>query len=426
MSAQTPFFSVIMPTYNRAHLLSSAVKSVLQQTFGDLELIISNGGSTDNTREVVKSFDDPRIRYFESSERLSIGDNYQNGLAHARGEFISFLSDDDAFVPTAFERVKRVLEEHQPEILTFRVSHYFHEADHGREMLISANSLEVPIFSSKVRKFSRNEALGLLYSDLGLGDGNQHPDFIVPYLANAVYRHDIFERVKKKKSHLFDTTPADMYLAAAVFFVINSYFCLNEPLHVWSSWSGNASASPSKQADNLRKHYEKLLNGRKLEYTPLKSVTPQNCAMNAVLEAKNDFDSNDEIEINWSSYFVKSYDSLNYLRNVGVNVEREFAEFNEFLSRQTAELQNQVHIKIDVIRQNQKSSVLSITKNYAKESLRKKLPFVFSALKKVFGKKNINSKCVVYDGDKLGFSDHLEAARYLNDKVLKNHSLDKI
>ncbi len=83
----TPYFSIAMPTFNRAELLRLAIQSVLGQTFGDFEVVISNGGSTDGTRSVVEGFDDARIRYFESDARRSIGDNYQTALDQTRGEY---------------------------------------------------------------------------------------------------------------------------------------------------------------------------------------------------------------------------------------------------------------------------------------------------------------------------------------------------
>ncbi len=111
MLPNKPLFSVLMPTYNRAHLLPLAIKSVLRQSFEDFEIIVSNGGSTDDTKDVVAGFNAPRIRYVESETRLKIGDNYQNALAHATGEYLTFLSDDDAFAPVMLERVKRVIVE---------------------------------------------------------------------------------------------------------------------------------------------------------------------------------------------------------------------------------------------------------------------------------------------------------------------------
>ena len=252
MNKNRPYFSVLMPTYNRGHLISKAIKSVLQQTFGDLELVISNGGSTDNTKEIVAGFNDSRIRYIESEKRLSIGDNYQNALAHATGEYVSFLSDDDVFVPVTLARVKRVIDDYNAQTVAFHVSQYVHDGDYEHQIYTPANSLEIPLFTGQVSGFKSQEALRLLFSNFGFGGKTQHENFIVSYLANAVYHHTIFERLRARKKHLFATTPADMYLAGAVLSVVDTYFCLSEPLHVWSRWGGKSSASPPRQADKFR------------------------------------------------------------------------------------------------------------------------------------------------------------------------------
>jgi cellulose synthase/poly-beta-1,6-N-acetylglucosamine synthase-like glycosyltransferase len=68
MNEKTPTVSVIIPTYNRAHLVGRAIRSVLNQTFQDFEIIVVDDGSTDNTEEVVKGFNDPRIRYIRHEE----------------------------------------------------------------------------------------------------------------------------------------------------------------------------------------------------------------------------------------------------------------------------------------------------------------------------------------------------------------------
>jgi glycosyltransferase involved in cell wall biosynthesis len=60
---ETPLVSVILPTYNRASLLGRAIRSVLAQTYTNLELIVVDDCSPDATRDVVRSFDDPRLRY---------------------------------------------------------------------------------------------------------------------------------------------------------------------------------------------------------------------------------------------------------------------------------------------------------------------------------------------------------------------------
>ena len=91
-------FSVIIPTHNRAGIIGRAIESVLEQTYQNWELIIVDDGSTDNTREIVESYNDGRIRYFwKKNEERSIARNF--GIDKAEGTYISFLDDDDYYLP---------------------------------------------------------------------------------------------------------------------------------------------------------------------------------------------------------------------------------------------------------------------------------------------------------------------------------------
>jgi glycosyltransferase involved in cell wall biosynthesis len=94
----TTLFSVIIPSFSRAQILPNAIKSVLKQNFQDFELIVVDDGSTDNTREVVSSFDDSRIRYlFQQNRGPSAARN--TGANHATGKYLIFLDSDDEAAP---------------------------------------------------------------------------------------------------------------------------------------------------------------------------------------------------------------------------------------------------------------------------------------------------------------------------------------
>jgi glycosyltransferase involved in cell wall biosynthesis len=89
-----PKVSVIIPTYNRGYIVRQAIESVLEQTLEDFELLIIDDGSTDNTRSVIESLNDHRVRYFyKTNGGPASARNY--GLARATGEFIAFLDSDD-------------------------------------------------------------------------------------------------------------------------------------------------------------------------------------------------------------------------------------------------------------------------------------------------------------------------------------------
>jgi glycosyltransferase involved in cell wall biosynthesis len=89
-----PFFSVIIPSYNRASILHRAIESILKQSFTDWELIIVDDGSIDSTEELVSSYKDSRIHYvFQKNKGVCAARN--NGAYVSKGEFLCFLDSDD-------------------------------------------------------------------------------------------------------------------------------------------------------------------------------------------------------------------------------------------------------------------------------------------------------------------------------------------
>lgn len=110
MNESTPLFSIIIPTYNRAHLLPRAIKSVLAQTFTNFELIVVDDMSMDNTAATVKGFNDPRIRYLHRTKNGSAAASRNTGIKSAKGTYIAFLDDDDEYLPEFLERTAQVLE----------------------------------------------------------------------------------------------------------------------------------------------------------------------------------------------------------------------------------------------------------------------------------------------------------------------------
>ncbi|MBM0637132.1 glycosyltransferase family 2 protein [Campylobacter sp. VicNov18] len=99
-----PKLSLIVPTYNRSALLKKALESIQNQDFKDLEIIVSDDNSDDDTKSVVEDLqkDDKRIKYFlNQNYKQGPNGNKNNGLDKARGEFIAFLDDDDEILPNA-------------------------------------------------------------------------------------------------------------------------------------------------------------------------------------------------------------------------------------------------------------------------------------------------------------------------------------
>ena len=104
-SSTPPLVSIVLPTYKRAHLLPHAIRSVLHQTHGNLELIIVDDNSPDGTAEVVNSFDDGRIRYTRNDSNLKLPRSLNKGFSLAKGAFLTWTSDDNFFSDDAIEKM---------------------------------------------------------------------------------------------------------------------------------------------------------------------------------------------------------------------------------------------------------------------------------------------------------------------------------
>jgi hypothetical protein len=105
----TPFFSVIVPVFNRAPLLAAALRSVLTQTCQDFEIIVVDDGSSDDPRAAVEEIGDPRIR-FVRQENQGGGMARNTGINAAQGRFIAPLDSDDTFLPHHLECMKTLLD----------------------------------------------------------------------------------------------------------------------------------------------------------------------------------------------------------------------------------------------------------------------------------------------------------------------------
>jgi len=99
-----PKVSVIIPTYNRAHCVGRSIKNALDQTYRDIEILIVDDGSTDETFEAVKPFFIyPQVRYLRHKKNKGCQAARNTGIKNARGDYIAFLDSDDTWIPEKIE-----------------------------------------------------------------------------------------------------------------------------------------------------------------------------------------------------------------------------------------------------------------------------------------------------------------------------------
>ena len=150
-----PKVSVILPTYNRAEFLRSAIESVLKQTYTDLEIIVSDDKSTDHTEEVVRSFKDERIKYIRNKGNKGVSAARNSAIMASKGEYIAFLDDDDEWLPDKLKRQVEVLDHSRPNTCGI----------HSNLLVIDKTTGNIIPFDPVTKKFKGN-----LLNQFSIGD----------------------------------------------------------------------------------------------------------------------------------------------------------------------------------------------------------------------------------------------------------------
>ena len=134
--------SVIIPTYNRADYLKLALKSVIEQTYKNIEVIVVDDGSTDHTAEVIASFNNSRIKYFyqENTGLPAAGRNL--GLRECSGAYIAFLDSDDMWHPEKLEKQVRYLCEHPQYYLVYSNAWIIDDFELQKGLLLKSGTLK--------------------------------------------------------------------------------------------------------------------------------------------------------------------------------------------------------------------------------------------------------------------------------------------
>ena len=112
MKINNPKISIILPTYNGAKYIRQSIDSCLKQTYQNIELIVINDCSTDNTPEIIKSYNDSRLRYIRNPKNLRLPRSLNVGFKNSTGEYLTWTSDDNEFLPTAIEEMMAYLKDH--------------------------------------------------------------------------------------------------------------------------------------------------------------------------------------------------------------------------------------------------------------------------------------------------------------------------
>ncbi len=138
------FFSVVIPTYNRASIITDTIQSVLQQDFKDFEIIVIDDGSKDQTQSVIANIQDPRLHYFyQSNKERSAARN--EGIRQAKGTYICFLDSDDRYETNHLSTLYHFIEKQKNEVALFFCDHFCLQNGKLTEAVIAPFDAQNPV-----------------------------------------------------------------------------------------------------------------------------------------------------------------------------------------------------------------------------------------------------------------------------------------
>lgn len=258
-----PFFSIVIPTYNRASDLQFALYCIFRQSFSDFEVVISDNCSTDNTKAVVQMLKNKKIRYSRAKKAVGNALNMERAIKMAQGEYVFLHSDDD------FLLYKHSLGEIHKEIIK-------NNPGYIRVNYMSLSLDKKRIFSYKVNKpFTENEYIQPFL------DNKKVSKFIVdsdPYFITGI----IFKNTSPSNIKMVDSDPVP-WIEILFYAIKNFGACFIAQKHIVASWSRR------KIKKNTKHHIFTLIDGK------LRSENYLNAVKNKISPEKYNFFLHNEL-----------------------------------------------------------------------------------------------------------------------------------
>jgi len=217
-----PKITVVIPTRERCGVLEKSLRTVTDQNYDNLDILVSDNASTDDTEAVVRSANDARIKYVNTGKRLSMSHNWEFALSNVDdGSWVTIVGDDDGLLPDSLRKIAETIQ--SEDVLAVRTKTC------GYRWPSPANThpvdLEVPLGSG-----SEMREAGLWLDKVLSGDAAYSQ---LPMLYNGGFvSMSVMNEIKSRSGAFYRSCVPDIYSAIAISSVIDRYTFLHEPLAI--------------------------------------------------------------------------------------------------------------------------------------------------------------------------------------------------
>lgn len=219
---ETHHFTVVIPTRERCDTLEHALHTCVIQDYDNLEIIVSDNFSHDQTRAVVESFADPRIRYINTGKRLSMTDNFEFALSHVSPKgYVIYIGDDDGLLPNAIRSLDTVIVGTGAAVLRWTLPTYWWP---GIESNLE-NRLVIPSFGSGLAVLDS----ATIIQDI-LSFREPYTSYLPLMYQYSAVSYEVIAMIRPSSTaRFYNSMTPDVYSGFAIAGIVDSFFYSERP-----------------------------------------------------------------------------------------------------------------------------------------------------------------------------------------------------
>ncbi len=334
-----PFFTVLVPTMNRPHLLKAAIQTVIWQTFTDFELIVSDNSNDEqvkaqNRAAIEEYASDPRVHYIRPERWMNMPDHWEFASRHASGRYVVILTDRHVMCPNALEFLHSQIctFPEQSKVAIWKNSSYFNEnsgilTDDGSE-----GATEIMDSIELIRNYAKFEdwKSPRLYSNR------------LPRMLNSCYRFDVAQTIRKEHGRLFIPVSPD-YTSAFLFLAYTDKMVyLDRPLFMAH---GSESGGKKSAMYGVEGYTSTLGNVDAFTGTPMRIDTCFNTIVRDLMVIKDIVgDRLSCVELDMVGYYMFNYREIMLKERLGspMDIGALYAQWREGVGKLPTEQQSEI------------------------------------------------------------------------------------
>lgn len=327
MTNQDIKFTVIIPTRERADTLKWALKTCTTQDYDNLEIIVSDNFSQDDTRAVVESCQDKRIKYINTGKRVSMSSNWEFALSHVEIDpqrYVTFVGDDDGLLPNALQDLNELIQKlGDVDAIVWNKAGY-----HWPKCYSMPNLLFVPL----EKTLEKIETKSMLRNIVKLSDMKYGK---LPCLYTSFVKSTKIDLVRKKTGKFFHSMTPDVYSGIALSTVIDYHYLSNKPYSMnGASKHSNGISAISAKKNGGDEAFKKYMSEDNIPFHSdlIFCVSIPIIIIESALQAKDHLQANIEIDFR-KVIEISLYDSIGTPKYTEVLIcVNEIAKNNNIMS----------------------------------------------------------------------------------------------